>query len=223
MKIKKKRIYHNNRTGVKMESYRTQYEKLYQSEDYYWGLEPADFLQRIIEVKPPRRGMKVLDIGCGEGKDAVYMAKLGYTVTAFDLTESGIAKTIALAAKTGVRINAYVDDINTFTTDERFEIIYSSGTLQYLKDESIIPFFEKIKKMTNPHGFNYFNVFVEKPFLEEAPDMDKEEKLWQTGQLFTYYADWKFHYIDETIFDCSSSETPHRHCMDSILAEKIIF
>ena len=113
-----------------MDSYRTQYEKFYQSDDYYWGTEPADFLELLINLKPPRPGMKILDIGCGEGKDAVYMAKRGYAVTAFDLTESGIAKTKRLAEKTGVRINAYTDDINTFETGERFDIIYSSGTLQ---------------------------------------------------------------------------------------------
>ena len=41
-----------------MDSYRTQYEKFYEAEDYYWGKEPADFLERLIALKPPRRGMK---------------------------------------------------------------------------------------------------------------------------------------------------------------------
>ena len=206
-----------------MDSNRTQYEKLYQSEQYYWGKEPADFLSTLIALKPPKRGMKILDIGCGEGKDAVYMAAKGYTVTAFDLTESGIAKTKRYAEELGVKINAFVDDINTFETDERFDIIYSSGTLQYLRDDRIAPFFGKIQKITNPRGLNYFNVFVAKPFIPDAPDWDKEETLWKTGTLFTWYADWKIHYMDETIFDCTSSETPHQHCMDSILAEKIIY
>lgn len=206
-----------------MEDFRTQYEKLYEEEDYYWGKEPADFLEHIITLKPPRHGMKILDIGCGEGKDAVYMAKKGYTVTAFDLTESGIEKTKRLAKEFGVRINAYIDDINTFETNDRFDIIYSSGTLQYLKENNIRPFFEKIRKLTNPHGINYFNVFVEKPFLAPAPDWDKEEKYWKTGDLFSWYTDWKIYYIDEKIFECSSSNTPHFHCMDTILAEKMVY
>ena len=206
-----------------MDEYRTQYENFYRSDEYYWGTEPADFLNRLIALKPPRPGMKILDIGCGEGKDAVYMAKRGYTVTAFDLTESGIAKTKRLADKNHVRIKAYVDDINTFETDERFDIIYSSGTLQYLQKEAIRPFFEKITKMTNPHGLNYFNVFVDKPFIAPAPDWDKEETLWKTGDLFSWYAEWKIHYLDETIFECSSSSEPHLHCMDTILAEKMFY
>ena len=206
-----------------MDNYRTQYEKFYESDDYYWGTEPADFLKLLISLKAPRPGMKILDIGCGEGKDAVYMAKRGYTVTAFDLTESGIAKTKRLAEKVGVRVKAYVDDINTFETDERFDIVYSSGTLQYLFEDKIDDFFRKIEKITNPHGLNYFNVFVEKPFLEKAPDWDREESLWKTGALLAKYSDWKIHYVDQTIFQCSSGEVPHFHCMDSVLAEKMIY
>ena len=204
-----------------MDHFRTQYEELYRSDEYFWGTEPADFLEKLIAVKPPCPGIKVLDIGCGEGKDAVYMAQKGYDVTAFDLTESGIRKTIRLAAERGTKLNAYTADINDFETDETFDIIYSTGTIQYLADENIPGFFEKIGKMTRPHGLHYFNVFVEKPYLTLPPDWDREEKMWKTGMLFSYYADWKIHLIDEVTFEDNSGGVPHFHCMDLILAEKM--
>ena len=69
-------------------SIRTNYEKWYEGEEYYWGLEPGDFLFELIKLCPPAENTKVLDIGCGEGKDAVFMAEKGYDVTAFDLTEN---------------------------------------------------------------------------------------------------------------------------------------
>ena len=94
-------------------SIRTNYEKWYEGEEYYWGLEPGSFLDELIDLCPPAENRRVLDIGCGEGKDAVYLAQKGYDVTAFDLTENGIKKTMALAKNRGVKINAYVDDINT--------------------------------------------------------------------------------------------------------------
>ena len=160
-------------------SIRTNYEKWYEGDEYYWGLEPGDFLDELIRLCPPSEDKKVLDIGCGEGKDAVYMAEKGYDVTAFDLTENGIKKTIALAEKRNVKINAYVDDINTFSTDEKFDIIYSTGTVQYLFDENIKGFFEKLENITKPNGIVFINVFVEKSFLELPPDWDIEEKMWQ--------------------------------------------
>jgi len=71
-------------------SIRTNYEKWYEGDEYYWGLESGSFLEDLINLCPPSKDKKVLDIGCGEGKDAVYMAQKGYDVTAFDLTENGI-------------------------------------------------------------------------------------------------------------------------------------
>ena len=202
-------------------SIRTNYEKWYEGNDYYWGVEPGDFLEELIRLCPPSSGIKVLDIGCGEGKDAVYMAQKGYDVTAFDLTENGIRKTLALAGEKGVSVNAYVDDINTFEAQGQFDIIYSTGTVQYLFDGNKKEFFDKIEKMTKPGGIVYFNVFVEKSFLELPPDWDKEEKMWRSGELFTYLADWKVEKIDEVIFEDNSGGIPHYHCMDTAVCRKM--
>ncbi len=202
-------------------SIRTNYEKWYEGEEYYWGLEPGSFLDELIDLCPPAENRRVLDIGCGEGKDAVYMAQKGYDVTAFDLTENGIKKTIALAKDRGTKINAYVDDINTFETDKQFDIIYSTGTVQYLFEENKTGFFEKLEKIIKPNGIVFINVFVEKSFLELPPDWDKEEKMWKSGELFTYFADWKIERIDEVIFEDNSGGVPHYHCMDTIICRKV--
>ncbi len=205
-----------------MSNIRTNYEKWYECDGYYWGTEPADFCDELIKLCPPSPDKKVLDIGCGEGKDAVYMASKGYSVTAFDVAENGIKKTFRMAKENGVEINAYVDDINTFETDEQFDIVYSTGTIQYLFDENKKAFFDKIERITKKNGFVFFNVFVEKPFLELPPDWDMEEKMWKSGELFSYLPNWKFHKVDEVIFEDDSNGIPHYHCMDTIICEKII-
>ena len=161
-------------------SIRTNYETRYAGEEYYWGLEPGRFLEELIALCPPSPEKRVLDIGCGEGKDAVYMAEKGYSVTAFDLTENGIRKTLALAEKRHVRVDAYVDDINTFIIDGSFDIVYSTGTIQYLFEPNKAAFFDKIRQITRPGGIVFFNVFVDKPFLSLPPDWDIGERLWKT-------------------------------------------
>ncbi|MBR6484038.1 MAG: class I SAM-dependent methyltransferase, partial [Clostridiales bacterium] len=207
--------------GVSM-SIRTNYEKWYEGDEYYWGTEPGSFCDELISLCPPSSDKKVLDIGCGEGKDAIYMAQRGYDVSAFDLTDNGIRKTLRLAAEKGVSINAYVDDINTFSLDEQFDIIYSTGTVQYLFDENKEAFFKKLEKMTKPDGIVFINVFVEKSFLELPPDWDKEEKMWKPGELFTFFADWKVERIDEVIFEDNSGGVLHYHCMDTIICRKVV-
>lgn len=205
------------------EYFRTQYEKCYEGDEYYWGLEPASFLDGLISAMNKKATeLSVLDIGCGEGKDAVYMAQQGCSVTAFDVTESGIRKAKQLASNRLVEIDAFVADINDFEIDKQFDIIYSTGTIQYLFDDNIASFFEKINCLTKKGGIVYFNVFVDKPFLELPPDWDKEEKMWKTGDLFRYFVDWKIHTIKEVIFEDNSGGIKHYHCMDTIMAEKVI-
>ena len=204
-----------------MDYFSTMYVKCYDSDEYYWGLEPASFLDDLIQVtgKKPSE-LRVLDIGCGEGKDAVYMAECGCKVSAFDITESGIRKTKMLAEKRGVEIDAFVADINELHLNEQYDLIYSTGTIQYLFDERIEPFFEHLKEITAGGGYVYFNVFVDKPFLPLPPDWDKEEKMWKTGQLFTRLADWEIIRMDEIFLDCNSSGIPHVHCMDTVIAKR---
>ena len=204
-----------------MSDIRTNYEKWYEGDTYYWGIEPAAFCDELAALCPPDKSKKVLDIGCGEGKDAVYMARLGYDVTAFDLTQNGIRKTMDLAETQGVRVNAFVDDINSFQLNEKFDIVYSTGTIQYLFEENKTGFFEKVRRLTRPHGLAFFNVFVDKPFLDLPPDWDQEEKMWKSGELFSFLADWKFHRIDEVIFEDTSNGVPHYHCMDTVICEKM--
>lgn len=203
--------------------FRTQYEKFYESDEYYWGLEPASFLDDLLAVsgKDPS-ALSVLDIGCGEGKDAVYLAQKGCQVTAFDITASGIRKTNLLAEKCGVAINAFEADINTFDIPLQFDIIYSTGTIQYLSEENKQSFFDKINRLTKEGGIVYFNVFVDKPFLGLPPDWDREEKMWKTGELFQHFSVWKILSINEVIFEDHSNGIKHFHCMDTIMAEKVL-
>ncbi|MBP5384016.1 MAG: class I SAM-dependent methyltransferase, partial [Lachnospiraceae bacterium] len=179
-------------------------------------------LEELIRLCPPGSGKKVLDIGCGEGKDAVYMAQKGYDVSAFDLTENGIRKTLNLARSKKVSVNAYVDDINTFAANGQYDIVYSTGTVQYLFEQNKKEFFDKINSITKKNGVVYFNVFVEKPFLDLPPDWDLEEKMWKPGELFTFFPNWKVESIDEVIFEDFSGGVSHFHCMDTIICRKMV-
>ena len=66
------------------------YEERYQTSEYYWGIEPNRLCYDILRLRPPVKPYKVLDIGCGEGKDAVFLARNGYRVSAIDIAENGL-------------------------------------------------------------------------------------------------------------------------------------
>ncbi|WP_149093794.1 methyltransferase domain-containing protein [Paenibacillus terrae] len=199
----------------------TIYEEEYKTQEYYWGTEPNKVCYQVLQFMPPNKHIKLLDIGCGEGKDAVFFARNGYDVTAFDVSDAGIEKTKRLAEKIGVHVNVFKADILDYRLDTHFDVIFSSGVLHYIKPEFRKEIFENYKQYTNPNGSHIFNVFVNKPFIAPPPEKEPNAYKWYSGELLTHYYDWFIEDSSEVIFDCNSSGIPHKHAMTKIIAQKI--
>ena len=74
----------------------------YKEKEYIYGLNPNDFLaQNIRHLKPAG---KVLCLAEGEGRNSVYLAKLGFEVEAVDFSLEAQKKALELANKNGVSI-----------------------------------------------------------------------------------------------------------------------
>ncbi len=72
---------------------------------------------------------RALDIGCGEGANAVWLAEQGWRVTAVDYAESAIRRGRELAAERGVEVEFAVADAASFEFDGPFDLI----TLFYIQ------------------------------------------------------------------------------------------
>lgn len=199
----------------------TFYEEEYKAPEYYWGIEPNSACYQVLELMPPTKHLKLLDIGCGEGKDAVFFARNGYDVTAFDVADAGIEKTKRLADQFGVQIKVFRADILDFRLDTSFDILYSSGVLHYIKPEYRQEIFSNYKQFTNSNGMHILNVFVQKPFIAPPPEKEPNAYSWKSGELLLHYHDWLIKSCPEVIFDCNSSGIPHQHAMSKIIAQKV--
>ena len=198
------------------------YDERYDQKDYYWGKVPSKICYRILDLMPPDKPLTLLDIGCGEGKNAVFLARNGYKVTAFDLSPKGVEKTKMMASEAGVSINVFQADINEYRLDNSYNIILSIGVLHYIPKNLREEILMNYKSHTTKGGLNVLGVFVKKPFIEKAPDREATAHKWISGELFTYYNDWEIEYCTEDIFDCMSSGVPHKHCIDRMIARKIL-
>ena len=196
------------------------YDERYDRPGYYWGKTPSATCYRVLQMLPPHRQLRLLDIGCGEGRNAVFFARNGYHVTAFDTSPKGVEKTKQLAVDAGVPIEAFVADINCFRLADPFDVLFSTGVLQYVPAERRKDLFANYRQFTSPGGLNVFSVFVKKPFLGKAPDAEKTAHKWISGELLTYYHDWKVEFCTEEIFDCMSSGVPHQHAVNRIIARR---
>ena len=109
------------------------------------------------------------------GKDAVFFAKNGYEVSAFDIAESGLEKARRLAEYNHVDVDFFKADIHEYVPHKEFDIIYSSGVFHYIAPERRTAFINSLKEHTTKNGIHAINVFVEKPFIPKAREI--EEKL----------------------------------------------
>lgn len=87
----------------------------YGTEEFFYGTEPNDFLREKARHLPP--GGRVLCLGEGEGRNAVFLASSGLAVTAVDGAAVGLAKMERLARSKGVEVQAVVADLNDYVIE----------------------------------------------------------------------------------------------------------
>lgn len=196
------------------------YEETYKAEGLYWGAEPSAYCFEAMRLAPARAGCSVLDVGCGEGKDAVFFARNGYAVDAFDIAPAGIEKARRLAASCGAKINAFVADVLDYRLQRTYDIVFCSGVLHYVPPALRAEVIADYQAHTNAGGVHVLNVFVPKPFIAAPPEDEPDATAWTSGELASHYTDWLIREMSEIVFDCDSSGVRHQHCMDVLVAQK---
>ena len=109
---------------------------------YFYGKGPNKFLKDSAYNLPP--SSRILCLGEGEGRNAVYLATLGHQVTAVDLSDEGKKKAELLAQEQHVSLNYIVADLASFDFgDQKWDAIISifchlpSGTRQLVHQKVI--------------------------------------------------------------------------------------
>ena len=85
-------------------------------------------------AKYPKKG-RVLDLGCGQGRDSLILAKLGYDVTGVDSSKVGINQMLQKAKKLNLKVTGIVADIFTFNPERKYDIILMDSVLHFYKKD----------------------------------------------------------------------------------------
>ena len=88
------------------------WDSRYNTDQFVYGKEPNRFFASELDKLPAGR---LLLPGEGEGRNAVYAAKMGWEVDAFDQSRIGSEKALGFALEQGVHINYQVCDLEGFT------------------------------------------------------------------------------------------------------------
>lgn len=137
------------------------YEIVYRYFRAPWDIGAREELVELVEggrIKPCR----AIDLGCGTGANAVYLAQRGFDVTGVDFADAAIEKARARAKDANVQVDFVVDDLtNLQRIPGTFDFLLDCGVLDDLRLHQRGPYLENMLRLTHPGsryllwGFEY--------------------------------------------------------------------
>ncbi|MEX1281302.1 MAG: class I SAM-dependent methyltransferase [Acidimicrobiia bacterium] len=95
-----------------------QWDARYADKELIWSAEPNQFLPPAVEGMRPGRA---LDLACGEGRNAIWLARHGWYVLGVDFSSVAIRKAKQLAGK--VAVDWQVADVTALEPDPSFDLV----------------------------------------------------------------------------------------------------
>lgn len=179
--------------------------------------------QQTLRVLQGREPGRALDIGAGEGSDAIRLAKLGYDVDAVELSSVGAKKIEYFAEEAGVhgKVRVLASDVQDFTPDTSYDVIVCNGVLHYVEDKlSVI---DLMQRATRPGGINVISLwsnYTDVPDCHEFVPVYADE---EEGVVTQSYKAWpkEFIYFERDKSETAHSDLPaHRHSHIKLVARK---
>lgn len=183
---------------------------------------------KLLENLNVKRGSRILDLGCGNGRITVYLAKYGYRVTGVDYSKAFIEDARRKAIEHNVDVEFLVGDarrIDELFEEELFDatIMYWTTIIGYYLDPEIDRMImEKILKITRNNGYllilnhashesmncrigycgqaSYYLDIDEETAMIEKPLFDPVKSIMDTTWIFYRKKNKDLEYIDEVSF-----------------------
>lgn len=94
----------------------------------------------------------LLDLGCGQGRDSIFLASLGYHVTAVDSSKVGVRQMLSKAQNQVLKIDGIVDDIQNVKLDDTFNVILFDMLLHGFEKQVQLKLLRKYSNLLNKKG-----------------------------------------------------------------------
>lgn len=139
---------------------RDYFRKAYESGQHGWPVEkPTPFVARAIRKMLQRKvlasGSRVLDLGCGEGRHAIFAAEMGLSAVGLDYEPLAIRRARGIARRRGVRKNLRFVVGDAFRLPfrrERFDLIIDYGCLHHVRKRDTRRYLDSLLPRFAPGG-----------------------------------------------------------------------
>lgn len=185
------------------------YLEFYCREDRYYekkyGLSAPH--SEVVELLQHIQAGDALDLGCGRGRNSIFLQTHGFAVTALDHSEAAISRlrNIIAAERECRGIRAELRDVSKAVIKSDYDLIVATVVLQFLPSDSIPGVIENMQQRTRSGGINLIVAPISSP---AAPCPIDWPFTLKQGELREYYESWTllrynenkgaFHRMDES-------------------------
>lgn len=193
---------------------------IYSTEKNIGGAKPSPLYELILPKISP--GSFFLDLGCGEGRDSIFMALKGFKVVSVDESSTSIHHLKKFAKENKLNIECCNQKIEDFNIEKnKYSVIGAINSLHFLSKKDGLKVINSIKQNLKKEGYLVLvNFTVEDEFFLQKPDGCFFEK----GELKNIFHKFKPIFYKESIEDDpghSGKENPHKHGIVRLIARKI--
>lgn len=195
------------------------YDDGYRACPRFWPSRVASALEALAQ-EADLQGLKVLDLGCGEGTNAAWLADKGCQVTAVEISPTALQHAEQLWPQADVRW-VHADSTDLDLGIDEFDLIMAYGLLHCLSTDAIPLLVQRMQAATRPRGWNVLAIFNDR-----SQDLTGHPGFRPTLLPHEYYLSLYEGWTLSTATDLDLHEShphnniPHSHSLTRIVARR---
>jgi 2-polyprenyl-3-methyl-5-hydroxy-6-metoxy-1,4-benzoquinol methylase len=152
---------------------------------HYYSTKAAALAEKYATASPgytryyrnkPDKQLKLLDIGCGSGRDLAEFQEAGFEITGVDVSKEMLTQAeLKYPQVSGKLINSGLPALSGVTG--KFDIILCSGVIQHIQTQYLYESFRTISSLLNDEGIFIFSFPIDYPGINPATMRDKNNRL----------------------------------------------
>ena len=168
-------------------------------EDYFskkYQITPTH--SEILAAMPDLHGGEALDVGCGSGRNSLFLSQHDFDVDAWDINENSIQKLNDIIQSEQIgNIHPAIRDLNLNPDiDDQYDFICCTVVMMFVESSTIPPLIQQMQNATKPQGFNLIVCAMD---TEDYPAQPDFPFAFKPGELSAYYQDWTIIKYNENI------------------------
>ena len=152
----------------------------------------------ILAATPYLQGGRALDVGCGQGRNSLYLNQQGYEVDAWDVNPQSLQKLQQIIEAEGIqKIHVQQRDLNADQSiTGKYDFICCTVVMMFLEAATVKPLIQQMQQATNVNGFNLIVCAMDS---DDIPAQSDFPFTFKAGELSALYEGWKIVKYNENV------------------------